>query len=131
MIGIDTNILVRFLTQDDESQYQCALHLFHNQEIFIGDTVWLASEWVLRYTYGFSFQQICVAFLKTIGLPNIQVSNTQVIAQAIDLGKRQEITYPPPLPFDRLRERSLGKLFPAGSLTCGGLRLRRCLALAE
>jgi hypothetical protein len=32
------------------------------------------------------------------------------------LGKRQEITYPPPLPFDRLRERSLGKLFPAGSL---------------
>jgi len=85
MIGIDTNILVRFLTQDDEIQYQQALHLFHTQDIFICDTVWLESEWVLRYTYGFKATEIGNAFLKTLGLPNVQVSDTQIIAQAIQL----------------------------------------------
>lgn len=85
MIGIDTNVLVRFLTQDDESQYQSALQLFQHQEIFINDTVWLEAEWVLRYTYGFNHQQICEAFLKVLGLPCVHVSDIEVIRQSIEL----------------------------------------------
>jgi len=85
MIGIDTNILVRFLTQDDEAQYQKALHLFLQQEIFISDTVWLETEWVLRYTYSFNYQNICEAFLKVLGLPNVKVNDVEKINQAIEL----------------------------------------------
>ncbi len=39
MIAVDTNILVRLLTQDDEVQYQKSLKLFQNPEIFISYTV--------------------------------------------------------------------------------------------
>ena len=44
MIAIDTNIIVRFITKDDELQYQQSLVLFKNKNIFIADTVILETE---------------------------------------------------------------------------------------
>ena len=41
MIGIDTNILVRFLTRDDESQYQKARHLIQSQ-LDTGDAIFIS-----------------------------------------------------------------------------------------
>jgi predicted nucleic-acid-binding protein len=37
IIAIDTNILVRLITQDDKLQYEQSLSLFKNQSIFITD----------------------------------------------------------------------------------------------
>ncbi|WP_423809252.1 PIN domain-containing protein [Planktothrix agardhii] len=51
IIAIDTNIIVRFITRDDELQYQQSLELFKNKNIFIPDTVILETEWVLRFAY--------------------------------------------------------------------------------
>ncbi|MCP5410517.1 MAG: PIN domain-containing protein, partial [Chromatiaceae bacterium] len=51
MIGVDTNVLVRLLTRDDEAQFRKALKLFQQEEIFIPKTVFLETEWVLRYAY--------------------------------------------------------------------------------
>jgi len=53
IIAIDTNIIVRFITRDDELQYQQSLELFKNKNIFIPDTVILETEWVLRFAYKF------------------------------------------------------------------------------
>ena len=53
MIAVDTNIVVRLLTRDEELQFQKALILFQNHDVFIPDTVVLESEWVLPYTYDF------------------------------------------------------------------------------
>ncbi|CAC5343334.1 hypothetical protein PLAN_30540 [Planktothrix rubescens CCAP 1459/22] len=39
IIAIDTNIIVRFITRDNELQYQQSLELFKNKNIFIPDTV--------------------------------------------------------------------------------------------
>ena len=50
-IAIDTNILVRFLTHDDEQQYQEAYTLFQSPCIYLATTVFLETEWVLRYAY--------------------------------------------------------------------------------
>ena len=44
MIAIDTNIIVRIITKDDELQYQQSLVLFKNKNIFIADTVILETE---------------------------------------------------------------------------------------
>ena len=44
MIAVDTNIVVRLLTQDDETQYQQALQIFQQAAIFIPDTVILETE---------------------------------------------------------------------------------------
>lgn len=44
MIAVDTNIIVRLITKDDEIQYQKSLELFKNNNIFIPDTVILETE---------------------------------------------------------------------------------------
>ncbi|MDM8548039.1 PIN domain-containing protein [Candidatus Venteria ishoeyi] len=61
MISIDTNIIIRFLTQDDLEQYKIAFSIFNSNDIFISDTVILETEWVLRYAYEFSPLDICNA----------------------------------------------------------------------
>ncbi len=84
MIAVDTNIIVRFLTHDDEKQYKKSLSIFTSEEIFIPDTVIIETEWVLRYAYNFSPEDICEALTNLFGLNNIHLSNPSFIAQAIE-----------------------------------------------
>ncbi len=84
MISVDTNIIIRFLTHDDEQQYKKAFSIFSSYEVFIPDTVILETEWVLRYAYDFSPEEICNAFINLFGLRNIHLSNPTFIAQAIE-----------------------------------------------
>lgn len=88
MIAIDTNIIIRFLTQDDAEQYRKAFAIFNTHDIFIADTVILETEWVLRYAYEFSPDAICSALEKLFGLKNIHLSNSAHIAQAIQWHKK-------------------------------------------
>jgi predicted nucleic-acid-binding protein len=83
MIAVDTNIVVRLLTQDDEQQYSKSLKLFQEQDIFIPDTVLLETEWVLRFAYHFNPGEICEAFRNLLGLPNVQVTNANLMVQAL------------------------------------------------
>jgi predicted nucleic-acid-binding protein len=53
MVTVDTNIVVRLLTQDDELQFQQSVKLFQSQDVFIPDTVILETQWVLRFAYKF------------------------------------------------------------------------------
>lgn len=80
MIAVDTNVIVRFLTQDEPDQYQKSVHLFSTQDIFLTDTVILETEWVLRYAYAYESAQIILAFRKLCGLPNIHLRDADVIA---------------------------------------------------
>lgn len=61
MIAIDTNILVRLLTKDDQSQFQLAYALFQAEAIYLSKTVVLETEWVLRYAYKFGPTEITLA----------------------------------------------------------------------
>ena len=83
MICVDTNIIVRFLTHDDDQQYKKAFSIFDSYDVFISDTVVLETEWVLRYAYDFSPEDICNAFISLFGLKNIHLSNSTFISQAI------------------------------------------------
>lgn len=83
MIAVDTNVIIRFLTRDNEPQYQKSLTLFESHDVFIPDTVVLESEWVLRYAYDFDPIAICKALTKLFGLPNIHLFNPTLVAQAI------------------------------------------------
>jgi predicted nucleic-acid-binding protein len=84
MVGVDTNVIVRLLTRDDEKQYNKSLKLFEQQEIFIPDTVILETEWVLRFAYNFKPDEICVAFRNLFGLPNVQVTNGSMMLQVLE-----------------------------------------------
>ncbi len=84
MIAVDTNVVVRLLTKDDAEQFQKSLKLFQEREVLICDTVILEVEWVLRFAYKFSPEQICQAFNTLFGLPNVHLSNANLIAQVLD-----------------------------------------------
>ncbi len=84
MVAVDTNIIVRLLTRDDENQFQRALAVFEKETIFIPDTVFLETEWVLRFAYNFSPTEINGAFRKLLGLPNVEVSDVEAIINALE-----------------------------------------------
>lgn len=83
MVSVDTNIIVRLLTQDDEQQYRKSFELFQTQNIFIPDTVILETEWVLRFAYQFQPDEICQAFRDLCGLPNVYLTNANAIVQVL------------------------------------------------
>jgi predicted nucleic-acid-binding protein len=82
-IAIDTNILVRFLTHDDEVQYQQAYTLFQRPHLYVATTVFLETEWVLRYAYKYDASDIIRAFRMVLGLPNIEAEDAGRLASAL------------------------------------------------
>ena len=84
MTGLDTNVLVRFLTRDDEAQFQKALALIQRKPVFIPDTVWLETEWVLRYAYEFAPPAVNKAFRDLLGLPDVHVDEPGRLLLAIE-----------------------------------------------
>ncbi len=83
MIAVDTNLLVRVLTNDDPNQARRALKIFDTGDIFIPKTVLLETEWVLRHAYEIDRSNIVNGFQKLLGLSNVNVEDPNTIYQAI------------------------------------------------
>ena len=84
MIAVDTNIVVRFLTRDDEAQFQQAYALMLDHEIHLCETVILEVEWVLRHAYSFTAAEIRNALRRLIELPGVRLSDPERIALSLD-----------------------------------------------
>jgi predicted nucleic-acid-binding protein len=84
VIAVDTNVIVRFLTNDDIGQSQRAAALFQSNDIWISKTVLLETEWVLRKLYHFATGQVFAAFASLIGLSNVQVEDELAVARALE-----------------------------------------------
>ena len=83
MRAIDTNVVVRFLTNDDKCQAQTARAAIGAGDIFVAATVLLETEWVLRSAYGFEPARIADSFQNLAGLPTITVEEPGRLARAI------------------------------------------------
>ena len=84
MRAVDTNVVVRYLTGDDPAQAARARAVFDAGDVFVGTTVLLESEWVLRSVYGFSGKEVAVALRALAGLPNVRVESPAMLAEALD-----------------------------------------------
>lgn len=84
MRAIDTNIVVRLLTADDVEQAKVAKRVVEAGDIFLGVTVLLEAEWVLRAGYGFGPEQIAGALRGLAGLPGVSVEEPAQLATALD-----------------------------------------------
>lgn len=84
MIAVDTNVIVRLMTRDDESQFKRARELFRRKEIFVPDTVLLETVWVLGYAYDFDRAQIAEAISRFCGQPNVRLSDPARLAQVVE-----------------------------------------------
>jgi predicted nucleic-acid-binding protein len=88
MISVDTNVIIRLLTGDDQEQFQRAKSLFANENILIATTVILECEWVLRYAYHFSPDEIVNGFQALFGLSNVKLQEASGIYTAIHWHKQ-------------------------------------------
>lgn len=84
MIALDTNVLVRLLTRDEPGQARLAADLLKSNEVFVGKTVLLELEWVLRFAYGFDRHSIRGAMLALLGLPTLRIEDEAAVAGALD-----------------------------------------------
>ena len=84
MISVDTNIIVRLLTGDDQSQFKRAKALFAKENIVITTSVVLECERVLRYAYRFTPSEIADALKSLFGLANVNLLESLVIYNAIE-----------------------------------------------
>ena len=88
MIAVDTNVVIRLLTNDHAAQAARAIALFRKNAIFVPKSVLLETEWVLRYNYGTPAGSIARALLALMGLPNVTIEDAPTVHQAIGmLGK--------------------------------------------
>src|SRR5229473_3361894 len=85
MIAVDTNVLVRLLTEDDLKQAAAARSLFAAGPIWIAKTVLLETGWVLRSLYGFEESAVRDAFTKLLGLKNVHTEDESSVAAALAL----------------------------------------------
>ncbi len=73
MTGLDTNILVRYLTQDDPAQFQAALRLLNKKgaAFFVPDLVLVELDWVLSDVYGWTREEIAETFARLLTIHNL------------------------------------------------------------
>ena len=85
MIALDTNVWVRYVTNDEPDQAKRALAVLAGaEEIFVAKTMLLELEWVLRAAYELSAAAIIRALRQILGLPNVQAEMPDQLEKAID-----------------------------------------------
>ena len=84
MRAIDTNIVVRYLTGDEPAQAARARAVVAAGPVFVGTTVLLESEWVLRSVYGLAGTEVAAALRAFAGLREVTVENPVLLAEALD-----------------------------------------------
>ena len=83
MPAVDTNIVVRFIVRDDETQAQRSKAILLDRGVWIAKTVLLETEWVLRSTYKYSRQAMHDALTDLLGLPGVEAEDSAEVAQAL------------------------------------------------
>jgi predicted nucleic-acid-binding protein len=84
MLAVDTNVVIRFLVNDDAAQHKHAVALFRDHTIWLAKTVLLESEWVLRSVFGFAATDIARAFDALIRLPDVRCEDPLVIHASLE-----------------------------------------------
>ena len=92
MIGLDTNVLVRFLVRDDEEQFERARKLIRRQaqdgrSVRISLLVLLETEWVLRSRYKLKKSEILSAFSDLLSAVDMSFEDEPSIEEALFVWK--------------------------------------------
>ena len=84
MLAVDTDVVVRFLADDDAAQHKRAVALFRQHDIWLPKTVLLETEWVLRTAFGFEPAEIADALSRLIALPRVRCEDPAAVAAALE-----------------------------------------------
>lgn len=92
MLGIDTNVLVRFLVRDEDIQFEKARRLIKREaaagrRVFVSQLVLLETEWVLRSRYAEPKNRIIEAISSLLDSTDVQFEDEPAVEQAIFVWK--------------------------------------------
>ena len=88
MLGVDTNILVRFLVRDDEAQFEKARRLIKREvtagrRVFVSQLVLLETAWVLRSRYDLPKDQIVTTISSLLDASDVRFEDEPAIEEAL------------------------------------------------
>jgi predicted nucleic-acid-binding protein len=77
MTALDTNILVRYLTQDDDVQFPKVLRMLNRKHalFFVCDLVLVETDWVLRSLYDWTGGEVADALARLTTIHNLTFEN--------------------------------------------------------
>jgi len=82
MRAIDTNVIARFLLNDDPAQSLVARSILQTN-VFIPHTVLIEIVWLLSSRYGLTRDLISIALSELIDIPTVQVDDLSLVKWAI------------------------------------------------
>jgi predicted nucleic-acid-binding protein len=88
MLGIDTNVLVRFLLRDDEVQFGKVSRLIKREvgakeDVFVSLLVLLETEWVLRSQYALKKRAIIEAISGLLDAMEVQFEDEPAVEETL------------------------------------------------
>ncbi len=88
MLGIDTNVLVRFLVRDDEAQFEKARRLIKREVstsgfVFVNQLVLMETEWVLRSRYEVTKEETIEVLSRLLDAGDIQIEDEPSLEEAL------------------------------------------------
>jgi predicted nucleic-acid-binding protein len=98
VIGIDTNVLVRYLVQDDPKQAKAATKLIEHvcspdNPGFLNHIVLCELVWVLKRSYKQSKASICQIIVQLIRTDRIVVEDIQLVWKALETFKETKADF--------------------------------------
>ena len=89
MIALDTNVIVRFLVEDDRRQASRARSLVtaaiaENNQLYVSDIVACEIVWVLESAYGFARGEIVAVLHQLLSARHLTFRSTDRITQAVE-----------------------------------------------
>jgi len=83
MTVVDTNVIIRFVTRDNESQFETARALLAREACYIPVTVTLEAVLVLESVYHHAPSDIARGLRKVAGLPDVTLDQIERVERAL------------------------------------------------
>lgn len=93
MIRIDTNYIIRYLVNDNIEMADIAEEILTKQNVFISNEILAEVVYVLLGVYAVSKIDISNQLLELIAFKNINVSNSKVIRQALEIFQAKNLDF--------------------------------------
>ena len=99
MRGLDTNILLRYITRDDPQQARTALALFEHAEagadrLHVSTITVCEMVWSLKTSYRMKRDEICQALETILALGFLQVQDFDLVSLALENYRRGPADFP-------------------------------------
>ena len=89
MIGLDTNVIVRYLTRDDERQFKLAeaaiqTALQSGEQLYLCTAVLLETVWVLERVYSADRSGVATLIQRLLETASFELENEPLVEAALD-----------------------------------------------